>query len=191
MESFVALLRGINVGRGNRVQMAELRRLLEQQGYSHVSTLLNSGNAIFCAPAKLGARAEAVIGQALTNELGVSVAVIVKSAQQFSSIISAIPGPAVSDPSRLLVAFSSRQEELGALAPLESLLTPSESLCITPDAAYLHCTAGISQSKAAAALLGKLGRSVTTRNWTTALKIAAALSSVPPSKSFKPLRGSA
>ncbi|MFO7609079.1 MAG: DUF1697 domain-containing protein, partial [Candidatus Krumholzibacteriia bacterium] len=118
MAGFVALLRGINVGRGNRVPMAELRRLLEQLGYGHVSTLLNSGNAVFCAPAKLGSRAEAAIGQALADELGIAVPVIVKSARQFRSVIAANPSPAVSDPSRLLVAFSSRQEETNALAAL-------------------------------------------------------------------------
>ncbi|MBE0565918.1 MAG: DUF1697 domain-containing protein [Krumholzibacteria bacterium] len=180
MERFVVLLRGVNVGRGNRVAMAALRSLLEQLGCRHVSTLLNSGNAVFCAPAQLGARAEALIGQALMNESGVSVPVIVKSARQFGSIVSANPSPAVSDPSRFLVAFSSRQQDLEALAALEPLLAPGESLCITPHAAYLHCTGGILQSKAAAALLGKLGRNVTTRNWATVLKIADALSRVPP-----------
>lgn len=179
MEAFVALLRGINVGRGNRVPMAELRSLLEQLGYCHVSTLLNSGNAIFCAHARVGARAEVAIGQALANALGVSVPVIVKSARQFAHIVSSNPISAVAEPSRLLVALSSRREELGTLAALESLLMRGESLCITPHAAYLYCAAGIAESKAAAVLLGKLRRNVTTRNWATVLKIAVALSSVP------------
>ncbi|MFO7608745.1 MAG: DUF1697 domain-containing protein, partial [Candidatus Krumholzibacteriia bacterium] len=138
-------------------------------------------------------RAEAAIGQALADELGIAVPVIVKSARQFRSVIAANPSPAVSDPSRLLVAFSSRQEETNALAALEPLLTRGESFCITPHAAYLHCTGGILESKAAAALLGKLGRGVTTRNWATVLKIADALSGLPRSGSCKPapLRGQA
>ena len=66
-------------------------------------------------------------------------------------------------------------------------------MCITPQAAYLHCASGVLESKAAAALLGKRGRGVTTRNWATVLKIAAALSSVSSGKPVKskPLRGSA
>jgi len=180
MDAFVALLRGINVGRGNRVPMAGLRSLLEEQGFSDVSTLLNSGNAIFRAPARVGAQAEARIGQALTDRMAISVPVIVKSAQQFGLIVSGNPNPVVADPSRLLVVFSSGPEALKPLTALESLLTPDESLFITPHAAYLHCTAGISESKAAAALLGKLGRGVTTRNWGTVMKIAAALSKQPP-----------
>lgn len=192
MEAFVALLRGINVGRGNRVAMADLRGLLERLGFSNVSTLLNSGNAVFSAPAKIGTRAETNIARALADELGVSVPVIVKSASQFDLIVSANPDPVFNDPSRLLVALSSRHEELERLGALESLLTPAESLCITPHAAYLHCATGVLESTAAAALLGKLGRGVTTRNWATVLKIAAALSSVSPGKPVKskPLRGS-
>jgi uncharacterized protein (DUF1697 family) len=44
--AFVALLRGVNVGKGKRVPMGELRALLCALGYTGVSTLLNSGNAV-------------------------------------------------------------------------------------------------------------------------------------------------
>lgn len=185
METFVALLRGINVGRGNRVPMAELRTLLARLGYRHAATLLNSGNAVFCASAKADADASHAISQALAEELGVSVPVIVKSAREFSPVLAGIPGFA-GEPSRLLVAFAAQPEELTALAALEPLLSSGELLHVTPHAAYLHCPAGVSDSKAADALLGKLGRGVTTRNWATVLKIAAALSSLPPDNSSKP-----
>lgn len=47
MPRFVALLRGVNVGKGNRIAMADFRRLLEGAGCTDVLTLLNSGNAVF------------------------------------------------------------------------------------------------------------------------------------------------
>jgi uncharacterized protein (DUF1697 family) len=47
MPTYVALLRGVNVGKAKRVPMAELRQLLGGLGYTNVSTLLNSGNAVF------------------------------------------------------------------------------------------------------------------------------------------------
>ena len=47
MPYFAVLLRGVNVGKGNRVPMAELRNLLAELGYTNVRTFLNSGNAIF------------------------------------------------------------------------------------------------------------------------------------------------
>ena len=49
MPTFVALLRGVNVGKAKRVPMAELRALLSGLGYTGVATLLNSGNAVFRA----------------------------------------------------------------------------------------------------------------------------------------------
>ena len=48
---YVALFRGINVGRAKRVAMADLRTLFEGLGYGDVRTLLNSGNVVFSAPA--------------------------------------------------------------------------------------------------------------------------------------------
>lgn len=182
-EAFIALLRGINVGRGNRVPMAQLRTLLEGLGYRHIVTLLNSGNAVFCTSAKDGARADVAIRQGLLDELGVAVAVIVKSAEQFRRIVSGFPGASAPDPSRLLVVFSAGQDEFGSLTALQPLLMREETLSITPNAAYLHCAAGLLESKAGAALLGKLGRGFTTRNWATVQKIAAALARMPSGES--------
>src|SRR3954451_18694806 len=44
------LLRGINVGGGNRVPMAELRELLEGLGCADVATYVQSGQAVFVPP---------------------------------------------------------------------------------------------------------------------------------------------
>jgi uncharacterized protein (DUF1697 family) len=43
---YLVLLRGINVGGKNKVPMAELRRLLEDLGFSDVSTYIASGNLV-------------------------------------------------------------------------------------------------------------------------------------------------
>ena len=47
MPRYVALFRGINVGKAKRIAMADLRTLLDKLGYTDVRTLLNSGNAVF------------------------------------------------------------------------------------------------------------------------------------------------
>jgi uncharacterized protein (DUF1697 family) len=49
MPRFVVLLRGVNVGKGNRVAMVEFKESLEGLGYTDVKTLLNSGNAVFAS----------------------------------------------------------------------------------------------------------------------------------------------
>ena len=46
MNTYVILLRGINVGGKNTVSMAGLRKCLEEQGFSNVSTYIASGNVI-------------------------------------------------------------------------------------------------------------------------------------------------
>ena len=43
---YVVLLRGINVGGKNKVPMAQLRELLEELGFSDVSTYIASGNVL-------------------------------------------------------------------------------------------------------------------------------------------------
>ena len=45
MPAFVALLRGINVGKAKRVPMATLRQLLADLGHTDVQTLLDTGGA--------------------------------------------------------------------------------------------------------------------------------------------------
>ena len=45
--TYVAFLRGINVGGHHKVPMADLRRELEAMSFQKVTTLLNSGNVIF------------------------------------------------------------------------------------------------------------------------------------------------
>ena len=64
MTGYVALLRGINVGKAKRIAMADLRALLEGLGYTHVKTVLNSGNAVFDAT---GAVAENPLGKVADN----------------------------------------------------------------------------------------------------------------------------
>lgn len=44
---YVALLRGINVGGKNKIAMADLKRCLEELGYTNISTYINSGNVLF------------------------------------------------------------------------------------------------------------------------------------------------
>lgn len=46
MKPYIILIRGINVGGKNIVSMAGLRKCLEQEGFSNVSTYIASGNVI-------------------------------------------------------------------------------------------------------------------------------------------------
>jgi uncharacterized protein (DUF1697 family) len=178
MPQFVVLLRGVNVGKANRVPMAALRALLEAQGFSDVRTLLNSGNAVFRSTARSASTHARAISASLRDRLGVGVLVVVKSASEIRAVIAESPfALPESHHSRLLIAFSQGEAAAQGLSALLPMLRPTERLHISANAAYLYCSGGILESKAGSALLGKLGREVTTRNWATVLKLRALLDS--------------
>ena len=78
MPRFVVLLRGVNVGKGNRVPMAEFKAMLEGLGYTSVSTVLNSGNAVFTSTGRSSSKHAASIAATLQQTMGVTTPVIVK-----------------------------------------------------------------------------------------------------------------
>jgi uncharacterized protein (DUF1697 family) len=174
MPAFVALLRGVNVGKARRVPMVALRDMLTRLGYTGVATALNSGNAVFHAAKGTSARHASDIAAAISDNLHIEVLVIVKSATEMSTIVS--ENPLLTDapnPSRLLVAFVQDSKALSGLAAIESFVVPPERFAIGRKAAYLLCPDGIRGSNAGAALLGKTGRAATTRNWSTVLRLQA------------------
>lgn len=180
MPAFVALLRGVNVGKANRVPMADLRAVLGELGYTGVATLLNSGNAVFQSTGGAPARHAAEIAGAIASRLKVQVPVIVKSARELSAIVAGNSlADAARDHSRLLVAFVQDPEALSGLAAIERLVVPPEKFVVGKAAAYLDCPNGILESKAGSALLGKAGKAATTRNWATVLKLQALAAGEP------------
>ena len=46
MNTYIVLLRGVNVGGKNKVPMTGLKRCLEELGFSNVLTYIASGNVI-------------------------------------------------------------------------------------------------------------------------------------------------
>jgi uncharacterized protein (DUF1697 family) len=172
----VALIRGINVGRAKRVAMGDLRDLLGDLGYGEVKTLLNSGNVVFSAgrerPSRIGARIEV----AMRERLGVSAAVTVLTAAEFSTVVAENGlGEAARDPARFLVAFCNDADRLKELESLTRQPWRPEALAVGSVAAYLWCASGIVESRLAEAVGRVLGQSTTTRNWATVTKIHAAL----------------
>lgn len=84
--TFVALLRGINVGGGNRVEMGKLRAAFEGLGFGEVKTYINSGNVIFKAAEKDAARLAARIEKAIRKDFGLDIKAVVLSRSSFKKI---------------------------------------------------------------------------------------------------------
>jgi uncharacterized protein (DUF1697 family) len=105
---FVALLRGINVGKANRVKMSDLLSAISRHGISSPTAYLQSGNILFNT--NQGAdEAEKSIAAAL-QVLGLRSTVILRSAREMSEIAARdpfkdSPGPGKSQ----FVTFFKRQ----------------------------------------------------------------------------------
>jgi uncharacterized protein (DUF1697 family) len=176
---YAALFRGINVGKAKRIAMADLRELLGRLGYTNVATLLNSGNAVFTAAKAPNAKLAARIRAAVLEVLRVDAHVVVKSDDEIAAIVKGNAlGKIATEPSRLLVVMTDDDASLVSVKPLARQLWGEEAVHVGKQAAYLWCANGILESPAAAALLGQLGNTQTTRNWATLGKIQAKLREV-------------
>lgn len=173
MTTFIALLRGINVGKAKRVAMADLRAMIEGLGYRDVRTLLNSGNVVFDAPASVRGAPGPRIEKALTEDLGVSARVTVVAASELAKIIDANPlAKAGRDPSRLLVGFVASSADLAKLESLAEQRWGKEGLVLGKGVVYTWCPDGILESAANQAIARALKDGITSRNWATVLKLA-------------------
>jgi uncharacterized protein (DUF1697 family) len=92
-----ALLRGINVGGKNKVEMARLRDVFRQAGLTAVRTYINSGNVIFSESRKGTSRLMSELETAIEQEFGFPVRVLVKTLDEMVVIADAIPADWVTD----------------------------------------------------------------------------------------------
>ncbi|NHZ80089.1 DUF1697 domain-containing protein [Massilia sp. CCM 8695] len=173
-QRYIALLRGINVGRAKRIAMADLRQLVGELGCTEVRTLLNSGNVVFSAPRQAPAALAALIQDALVLKLGVAARVMVLVSDELDRIVAANPLlPVATDHARLLLFVFSDPGAPALLAPLAAAHWAPEQLAVAGQAAYLWCPTGVLDSKIAVAIGKLLGDGLTSRNWNTVCKLQA------------------
>lgn len=91
---YVALLRGINVGGNNRVEMSRLRTALEATGLQSVRTYINSGNIIFESPKQVKT---AEVEAAIEREFGFRVATLLIEETRFRTIAQALKSTWLND----------------------------------------------------------------------------------------------
>lgn len=87
---YIALLRGINVGKERRVEMKKLKTLFESLGYSNVSTYINSGNVIFEGKGKQQEIRE-ILELNFKKEFGFDILTLVKTEKEMIRIVEVIP----------------------------------------------------------------------------------------------------
>ena len=174
---YVALLRGINVGRNKRIGMADLRAALTEAGFGDVRTLLQSGNVVLTAPVDAPVDAAAVaagVERVVLERFGHDVRVIVRTADELARVVAESPLPEPEDGSRFLVAFLSGAPDPGAFREPELPEGSRERWWPRGAEVYVWCPDGLQNSP----IMDHFGRhplavDVTVRNWNTVTKLAA------------------
>ncbi len=87
---YVALLRGVNVGKSKRVEMKKLKAVFESAGCFGVSTYINSGNVIFESRLPKGVIAR-VLEKTIRKEFGPGILLMIKTKKEMADIAKAIP----------------------------------------------------------------------------------------------------
>jgi uncharacterized protein (DUF1697 family) len=175
------MLRGINLGPNRRVPMAELRALLTESGFEEVRTYVQSGNVVLrsaLTPTKLEARARELISE----RFGFDVPVLARCADELRAVVEGDPlGDVAVEPKRYQVAFLSAPLSEEVARSLHDVVQQRERLVISGREAYAWTPEGVARSKLWNALAGgKLGVTVTARNWTTVTKLLAMASDETP-----------
>lgn len=93
---YIALLRGINVGKTKRIDMKQLKLIFENIGYTGVSTYINSGNIIFESPENIKSINDEITSK-LSDNFGYPVPLLIKTSRDLKSIVKKIPSSWLND----------------------------------------------------------------------------------------------
>lgn len=175
MTTFVALLRGINVGGNKMIPMADLRETLTGMGFADVKTLLQSGNVVLRAPARAPGKLEALLEKGIGTRFGFTPDLHVRTADEWRTIVEANPFPREGqrDPGHLLVTFFRMPLNPADVRKLQTAITGPERVRSDGRQLYMTFPDGIGTSKAALLVDKMLGARGTARNWNTVTKLAA------------------
>jgi uncharacterized protein (DUF1697 family) len=168
----IALLRGINLGRSRRVQMAVLRELLTDNGHADVRTLLQSGNVLLESPLS-PPRLERELEAQLADGLGFHVDVFVRTRDEIAKVLERNPLAAVAtDPAKYLVTFLRSKLDASVARRLRALDLEPERLVVSGREIYSWHPDGVGRTETRKHLTDRsLGVSATGRNWSTVEKL--------------------
>lgn len=176
MATYVALLRGINVGRAKQVSMADLAAAFESCSCTAVRTVVRSGNVVFESASALDGSTAEVLEAELLRRTGVASSMVLLPGSEVQRIARENPLLEIgTDPSRLMVGFVSQPPATGG-APSAATLAP-EVLVVGERAVYQWCPDGVSASRVPPSFWRQVAPVVTVRNWRTVTRL---LELLPP-----------
>ncbi len=175
METYVAFLRGINVGGHHKVPMKELKAEMESWGYADVVTLLNSGNIIFRSERKEIGELEPLLQKQIENHFGFPIPTRIRTGDQIGSYLELNPFKNIeaTKDTRLYVSFLSHLPEDPVGLPWISedgsfriISNQNHDIFSVLDLSKRNTPKGMEK------LEKFYGKDITTRNWNTLVRIA-------------------
>ena len=88
---YIVLLRGINISEKNKLPMSELKKVLEENQYTNVSTYLNSGNVILESNTKNEETIMKDIYEIVKANFNLEIPIFVTNESALESILSNSP----------------------------------------------------------------------------------------------------
>ena len=186
MASHVALLRGINVGGRNKVQMAELREVVAALGHTEVATYIQSGNVLFSTAQTDNTKLAAALESAIEDRFGLWSSVVVLSRDELAEVLSANPYPDEPNPRLVHVVFlnadppADLSDRIAAVVSAAAAKGSRDTVQASGRALYVHTPDGFGRSELAQNLFKlvtpparrqKPSLAATARNWATATRL--------------------
>ncbi len=187
MNTFVAFLKGVNIGGHKAIKMDELKKILLTLGFAHVKTYINSGNIVFCSHEDKEAVREQM-EKAIFLHFGISVAAVVKTAGELLKVVAENPfdHDTESDSSKRAVVFLSRPVASDQADVFSGDNRVTERIVIREDVLFAYYPRGFSKTKFTGDYIERrLRLTATARNWNTVCKLAEIVNSFENENSGK------
>ena len=178
MTRYIAFLRGINVGAGNRIRMEDLRRLFEENGFSDVETYIQSGNVLFSSNFGESETSETIV-RLLLECAKIKTTVVLRSFAELHALVSACPFSAEeidlaqrenNEGESFHVALLPQSPAESVVAKLAEIPAEGDRFAVIGRDVYVLLRRSIRTSKLAIKLQ-KLLPEATVRNWNTITKL--------------------
>jgi len=179
MNSYVAFLRGINVGGNTIIGMEDLRKAFASVGFSNIRTVLASGNVVFETQETDHALLAEKIAHTLKKKFGFEIAVLIRAGEQIQALVASNPFAKTKGAAQIRqhITFLAPETEQGLkasqrlkIAGLEIVRVSAGEVCGT-----VHITAGGGTPELMKLLEKQFGKNITTRTWNTVERIAKLL----------------
>jgi uncharacterized protein (DUF1697 family) len=173
MKTWIALLRGVNVGGNSSLSMKGLRELLEGLGHTSVATYIQSGNCVFQSKSANAAKISEGIAGAIKSGFGFKPAVITLSLKELDAALEDNPFPQGSgDLKSVHVFFLCETAGKADMASLKALCVGEEEVALLGKRLYTYTPAGVGRSKMASKIGKFVPVDMTARNLRSVGKIA-------------------